>query len=221
MSNLVQLLPNSEYYQSYREYERYGEICSNGDGLKAMTPYEDRATAERTIVEHKIAVPFGHIVQRDEGFSVCTHCKARYVGFQQQCNRKVPYFRLDNGYSRWSRGDAGVNDVFKQTEYGFPSKVVESRMLSCGSHTVWDLQTQWDLQHRFFEFVALIGSVSLEQIKSMKEFEGSLPAGTIDLYRTAILTNKAESLNAQMSMMVSNLRMIAEKMNTAGHNLIF
>lgn len=209
MNQLVTTFPYPEYME-FKIKNHYSSTLS-----RYMTPYSSSNQLTETIQKHHIKIPFTHLITRDQGISICPHCKAKYVGHQVLCDRMVTYWRRTGGWD-YQLGECYVGQIINKTEI-----VSSTKKDSCGTATKWDLENEFIAQTEFFDFVHLISGLSPEQSGTLEKFRKLLPPGAADEYRIQLMETQVDVLTAQVDQLQQALRQVAEKMNAAGNHLSF
>lgn len=214
---LPKVMPAPEYvnYQIASQYS----YSSTATESKLLTPYDNIGNRSATIARLKINVPFIDIVTRDMGFSVCPHCKARYVGHELKCQQMVTWYST----STYEYGDCHIRGEYfvgDRIGVGYNCEVVrKTQKRLCNSLTVWDHQKEFDFQESFFKFVSLLEGIPEVNTNLLTKFSSCLPEGMEDKYRITLLEQQVMNQKLELERIMNGMSQIAEKMNRAGNSL--
>ena len=171
---------------------------------------------------HHVKVPFDKIITRDMGTSVCPYCKSKFVGSAYFCTNRVWWYQHASSYGSWCRGDGVKGRQFKSVDlYSVPVTVTASSKRQCDTLTVWDLQSEFDKQSRFFSFLSAISYLNPDKVGLLEEYRGCLPSGLSDEYRIQLMENEIQRQNMEISRLMGAVTQIADKMSSAGQALCF
>lgn len=185
------------------------------------TPYGSSHQMEELLKSRGIRVPFDSIITRDQGESVCQHCKAKFAGHQPRCTNIISWMKLEDSYS-WDRGNLAKHSTYRSPNNRWIVKrVLDTKQGQCGYWTTWNLEKQFDEQTRFFEFVNFIGNIDLNAPSALKTYRETLPPGSADEYRILFLEQELSKARMELTNAIAFIEKMAEKMNAAGHNLSF
>lgn len=201
--------PERESVRLLRETD-YGSFEEKG--WLTITPYEFDPV--QTIARFKIKVPFQKIITMDQGFSVCPHCNARYVGYQQNCTNRVNWYQTGSWHG-WQRGDLYKGQRLRD------GTVYATKVRECGEFTKWDLQDQFNAQKTFFQFVSLMSTLPEETSSIIVKNANALPPGSAEAYRIILMEQEIENLKMFCDRMRNFVEQMAQRMNQAGHALTF
>lgn len=215
MNNLPTFYPIPETIQ-YRIPDQYS---SPRHEHRLNTPYSSIENCLGTISRLKINVPFVDIITRDIGFSVCPHCKARYVGHELNCQQIVTWYTTSDSSSYChQRGEYSVGHIFENKEY-YDRVVRKTEKRMCYTPTIWDLQKQFDEQQAFFNFVSLLWYIPEEKTDLIAKFGNCLPQGMEDKHRITLLENQILNQAQEIQRLMGGMNQIAQKMQSAGSAL--
>jgi hypothetical protein len=214
-------------YDSFRVKKNAKHVYYNQEGERYLitTPYQMSVQdLAKALITHNVKLPFDSIITMDMGVSVCPYCKAKYVGNQVYCTNQVRWFHKRGGYSSdWHRGDQHVGDKVTVGDGYYKNSFVvgETSVDLCDTEVVWDLQKEFDEQKAFFSFVSMINGCASHPDNLLERFKNALPPGVAAEYRIQMLESENVMLRGQVDQLQYALKQIAERMNAAGHCLIF
>lgn len=183
-----------------------------------VTPYS--ADPSEIIERLGISLPF-KIVEKTDGTSTCESCKQVYSGYQLTCEKLVPAYKYKS--TSWSyvceeKGNRSRGETFIKNGYDILC-VDGNHWVPCRGYCTWSLSNEFSKQTSFFnelEYLSSGGSFKLYNI---------LPYVTnhkeLDRVEKSILHNRVENLELLSQRFEMAIKVIAEKMNQAGSNLMF
>jgi hypothetical protein len=87
--------------------------------------------------------------------------------------------------------------------------------------TEWSLIKEFEHQQAFFNFLATIRYLSVENVSLLNQFKDLVPGGRTEEYRLQILEQENMQLRNDIGQLQNALRQVAERMNAAGNCLSF
>jgi hypothetical protein len=171
----------------------------------------------KAVEELKITVPerFKKLITAADGVSTCKVCGHRVAGKQNSCNNKV--FKYADYYGRLKHPE-DKNFKFKgdKAGSGYWSYTVTSHgEEECAGSMSWDHESKFNEQRSFYQW---LNQLYYNQDVEMTEF-GYTAENPLVLI--SYLENKAKNQELEIQSLKNAIKMIAEKMNAAGGNLMF
>lgn len=185
------------------------------DNSYVDTPYSSLENIEKTLKLYDIKVPF-KVITHSDGISTCTYCKARYVGYQDRCYNLVTYYQ-EKGMWGFHRGDTFKGDYLNSRYES--DRVVETKKDECKASCIWNLSDEFHKQRSFFNFISWLGDCSVDPLYN--EYFSLIPKEKMNELRVNRLEQELAFTKRELSNVMGALQQIAEKMNQAGHSLIF
>jgi hypothetical protein len=203
---------------------RYTQELQDG---YVSTPYRELGVFGK-VKDLKIFTPFDKIIEKDMGHSHCPECGAKYSGTQTYCSSKIKWVSLKESqfYESWHRANQveikGSNATFVEYKRKESKLIVDAKISSCGGRLVWDLQSQFDEQKSFFDFVDFVSSIPAEGNQPLIEkYANLIGRDRASQMRIAYLEQQLVRLQVNNDVMRNSIAEIRSKMNQAGMSLSF
>lgn len=175
-----------------------------------MTPYRS-PTVMDTASALGIRVPFNTIVTADQGTSKCQTCNAVYAGTQPVCDREVRQVKL--GW-RWI-----TSETMLLGQYCHSDVVTETRTGLCDGSLRWSLQKEFEYQQSFFNMLESLSN--LAPYNPLNEFKDCFLPGVKEHLETLQLQQQVRELSIELSRHQQAIKIMVDKMNSAGLALTF
>ncbi len=204
----IKALVPAEYVQvKIKNY--YG----NDERSMAIMPYRDPSVLE-VAANLAIRVPFTDVITADQGLSHCKKCNAVYAGTQPTCTRAVRQIKVAHWNAPWMVSETALKGQ-RIRFYSSTEVVNEVKYDSCDG----ELQREFERQQRFFGMLSNLQD--LAPIGGMEEFKDCFLPGVKEHLDVAQLQKQVRELYGELSRHQQVIKMMIDKMNSAGAALSF
>ena len=195
----------------------YGDMAKE---WRSMLPYSSLEW-KGAVSHYNITVPekMQDLVDLSMGVSTCKECGHRVAGFQSHCDNEVHWMRVEGRWhdQRMPKDQAlFTGDLFHEKDRYSTNKVTYVQKKKCVGEMTWDMSERFNEQKRFYDFLMML---PVDTHSDFAVFKDVVP--DIKDAELAYLRYKVMMMEMNQEQIKGALRMIADKMNTAGSALSF